>query len=319
MRHNPGHGIMGQLVQRGAIVINLLEESGLRRHLHIVVGRHIEGAIAADAEIHARCGNDVLGDGHDLPFGKRRGIGGKAGAQAFALGDVENGKAFEEGNGLGVLACLAGALLLLLGGEAVGIDNGGPALGLPDTAARFKRLPECQPRLRGIVRVDHRAPQYEHVDAAVIAGGERIARQARIDAGSVSVGAAPRLNPWQAAFLKLLDDFRRHFGVDVARRGIAPHAARGRFLRHGEGSFSMLGLSGERRGAPPQVSQASSSSRLKERSKSRLWSSPLSGMATSCAPLAFRCGSLRTTFQTSGFCRERNRRMGTKPDTLLSR
>ena len=67
---------MGQFVQRGAIIVDLLEERGLRRNLHIIMRGYIEGTVAADAEIDARCGNNRFGDGHDLAFGERRGAGG---------------------------------------------------------------------------------------------------------------------------------------------------------------------------------------------------------------------------------------------------
>src|SRR3546814_14202601 len=44
----------------------------------------------------------------DLAFGQRPGtirrVGGEAGAQPFALRDVEQGEAFEEGDGLGIAA-----------------------------------------------------------------------------------------------------------------------------------------------------------------------------------------------------------------------
>src|SRR3546814_5100859 len=68
----------------------------------------------------------------DLAFGQRPGtirrVGGEAGAQPFALRDVEQGEAFEEGDGLGIAAGLARAFLLGLGGEAVGINHIGAAL-----------------------------------------------------------------------------------------------------------------------------------------------------------------------------------------------
>src|SRR3546814_14191769 len=62
--------------------------------------------------------------------------------------------------------------------EAVGIDGGGAALALADSAARFKRLPEGQPRLRRPVAFDHGPPQDEDVDAAVATPGQRVARDA---------------------------------------------------------------------------------------------------------------------------------------------
>jgi hypothetical protein len=75
----------------------------------------VEGLVAADPEIDSRCGDHRLGDGHDLAFGQRRGIGGQPGAQALALRDIEDGEALEEGHRLGVatLAALARSPTLL--------------------------------------------------------------------------------------------------------------------------------------------------------------------------------------------------------------
>src|SRR3546814_4819613 len=64
-------GGMGQFVKAGSVVIDLLEESGLRRHLHEVGARCIERLVAADAEVHARCGDHFLGKRHNLPLGQR--------------------------------------------------------------------------------------------------------------------------------------------------------------------------------------------------------------------------------------------------------
>jgi hypothetical protein len=44
---------MGQFVQAGPVIIDLLMEVRLRRHLHEVPARHIERAITADPEIDA--------------------------------------------------------------------------------------------------------------------------------------------------------------------------------------------------------------------------------------------------------------------------
>src|SRR3546814_7085113 len=76
--------------------------------------------------------SDVCSSDLDLAFGERFGVGREAGAKPFALRDVEHGKAFEEGNRLGVAAGFGSAGLFGLGDEAVGIDDGGSTLALPD-------------------------------------------------------------------------------------------------------------------------------------------------------------------------------------------
>jgi hypothetical protein len=78
-------GGVGQLVERGAIIVHLLKEGGLRRHLHEIFAWNVIGTITADAEIDARRGDHLLGDGHDLAFGERRGVGGETGTQPLAL------------------------------------------------------------------------------------------------------------------------------------------------------------------------------------------------------------------------------------------
>jgi hypothetical protein len=53
MRHNPGRGIMPQLVQGRPVPVDRLEICLGRRHLHIVERRDIESAVPADAEVDA--------------------------------------------------------------------------------------------------------------------------------------------------------------------------------------------------------------------------------------------------------------------------
>ncbi|MGY2736608.1 hypothetical protein ACVWYO_004282 [Sphingomonas sp. UYP23] len=96
MRHNPDRGIMGQLVQDGAIEIDLVMKDGLRRHLHHVARRHVKGLVAADVKGHTTRRDHVLGDRDDLALGKRHRLGREAATQTLALRDVEHGEAFEE-------------------------------------------------------------------------------------------------------------------------------------------------------------------------------------------------------------------------------
>lgn len=212
---------MGQFVQAGPVIVDLLEKGRLRRHLHIIMRRDIEGAVAADAEVDAARRDDRFRDRHDLAFGQRGRIGRKAGTQSLALRDVEDGKAFQEGNGLGVAAGFDGTRLFGLGYEAVGIDNGGAVLAFPDRTARFQCLAEGQPALRGKAMLDHRAPQDQHIDTGVMAGRQRIARQS----GCGSAGTSPRLHPRHAPCLQFGDDPCRHLVIQVRAGG------RGRCVR----------------------------------------------------------------------------------------
>src|SRR3546814_2697067 len=44
-----------KFVERRPIIVDLIEEGGLRRHLHIILARHVKGLVAADAIIDPRC------------------------------------------------------------------------------------------------------------------------------------------------------------------------------------------------------------------------------------------------------------------------
>src|SRR3546814_14602009 len=104
------------------------EYSGDHRYLHVLTHafptRRSSDLGPAGAEIDARCGDHLFGNRDDLAFGQRFGVGREAGAQSFALREVEDGKALEEGDAAGILAAFARAFLRGPGGEAVGIDQG---------------------------------------------------------------------------------------------------------------------------------------------------------------------------------------------------
>jgi len=214
-------------MKAGAIIVDLLEEGGLRRDLHEIMGRDIKSLVASDAEIDAARRDHGLGDRHDLALGQRRGIGGEAGAQPFALRDVEHGEALEERDSLGVATLALDARFLTFGNEAVGIDHGRAVLALAHRAARLDGLFEGQPALRRPTLFDHRAPQDQDIDAAVIAGGQRVTREA----GAGASAAAPRLDPRDAARLQLCDDATSHlvikvragFGGGIGRLGGSAH------------------------------------------------------------------------------------------------
>ncbi len=185
-------GPVDQFVQRRAVVVDLVEEGGLRRDADIVLAGVVVGAFAADADIGPGGGDQGFGARDDLAFGKRRRFGDEP-VQPFALVEVEDGEALEEGHDAGVLAGFAGALLLGLGGEAVGVDDGRPALALADAPARREGLTEGQPVLRGVAFGKARAPQEQDVDARIAAAGGGVSRQA----GTSRPGAAPRPDPWK--------------------------------------------------------------------------------------------------------------------------
>jgi mRNA-degrading endonuclease toxin of MazEF toxin-antitoxin module len=92
MRHNPRHGIMSEFVKARPVIVDLLKERRLRRHLDIVIVRLVEGARPANAEVRASGGNQALRLGYRFAVGENRRTGKGAFRQAFALRDVKHGK-----------------------------------------------------------------------------------------------------------------------------------------------------------------------------------------------------------------------------------
>src|SRR3546814_16323048 len=72
-------------------------------------------------------------------------------------------------------------------------------LALADTAPGIADLTKGQPALRGIAMLEQRAPQDQHIHTAISASGHRVARPAGGSGGTLPVGRAPRLDPWDTA------------------------------------------------------------------------------------------------------------------------
>ena len=112
MRHNPAYGIMAHFVQRSAVPIDGFEIGLRRRHLHVVMGGHVERAVTADAKIDAGGGDQCLDTRFDQIRRHRRCRRRDILRQVFALIGVEDGEALDERDFLGVLAGLARTALL---------------------------------------------------------------------------------------------------------------------------------------------------------------------------------------------------------------
>src|SRR6185437_5687840 len=125
---------MTELVQRRAMPVDRLEIGLRRRHLHIVVRGHVEGAAAADAEVDARRLDQRLDGWLDQARLWRWRDHGEILGQALALCEVEDREALQERNGLRLHAGLPCPPLLVVGNEAVGIDDGCAVLALADIA-----------------------------------------------------------------------------------------------------------------------------------------------------------------------------------------
>lgn len=176
MRHNSGRGIMTQLVQCGPVPVDRFEIGLGRRDLHIVERRHIEGAIAADAEIDAGGADQRLDLRLDEAWRRWRRDNRDIVRQAVALRGVEHREALQERDRLGLVARLAGAPLLVVGHEAVGIDDGRASLALADIAAQRQRLAKGEPALAGKTVLDDGAPEDQHIDPGIMPAGGGVLR-----------------------------------------------------------------------------------------------------------------------------------------------
>ncbi len=119
-----GPGPVAQFVKTGAVIVDLGVEKRLRRHLDIVLSRHVKGTVTANAKICAGCLDQLFSDGQLLALGQVGRLGVEVAGQAVALIDIENPVALEERDALWVAVFFSCSFSFTLGGEAVGIDNG---------------------------------------------------------------------------------------------------------------------------------------------------------------------------------------------------
>src|SRR5207244_9429851 len=91
-------GPVTKLMEQGPVIVDLLEESGLRRDVDGIVRRKIERLRAADADIRTGCRGERLGLRHDLALRQGRRLNETMPRQVIALIDVEDGVAAQEGN-----------------------------------------------------------------------------------------------------------------------------------------------------------------------------------------------------------------------------
>jgi hypothetical protein len=219
MRHNPDRGIMTTFVERRAVPINGLKKSLRRGHVNDVLGRQIEGLVAADTKIDAARRDERLDARLDQPGLGRRRTSHEVLGQALALRDIEHREPLQEWDGLRLVACLARAFALVVRREAIGIDDHGSALAFADMAAKRQRLTKSEPALARKAVLDHRAPQDQHIDAGITAPGRGVFRHGERRLGR---GRPPGLHPGHAAGLQLGDDLAGDFIVKDRPAGSWP-------------------------------------------------------------------------------------------------
>ena len=124
-----------ELVQGRPVPVDRLEIGVGPRHLDVVVGRAVEGAVAADAEIGAGRADQGLGLGQDQALGHGRRRGDQPVGKVLALIRVEHREPLEERDGARLVAVAFGPPAFVLRREAIGIDDGRAVLALADVAA----------------------------------------------------------------------------------------------------------------------------------------------------------------------------------------
>ena len=266
---------MGAFVKGGSMPIDRLEKRLGRRHLYEVLRGYVEGAIASDAKVDAARLDKRRHLGLDQArLGRWSGDSDIVG-KPLALQSVEDREPLQERNGLRILAGLAGASLLVVGDEPVGINDSGAVFAAPYMAAKRQRLAESQPALAGITVLDDSAPENEHVDAGVAAPRGGVLRHGE---RRLRRGRTPRLDPRQPPSVQLADDLCGDLVIQAsaARAGLvavlghrgSPRRVPGASLpalnpsRKTRSALSLSGYTGARDGSPKREDPAAGASAL---------------------------------------------------------
>ena len=198
MRHNPGYGIMRQLVcERRIVVVVGLEEFGWR-HGDPVAQWLVIGLRAVVAQVCADMGEEGI-EAVFASFGLKRGnqrLGMVEFGEAVALVGIENGIGLKHAPVLGVRFAY-GVLDLL--GVALVKDGDGGFFALAHLCAQFFGLIVGHPERRGVTAHVGNHPEPEYIHAAI--------RDAARPQWARDWHTAPWLDPRLSAGLEAGDDF----------------------------------------------------------------------------------------------------------------
>ena len=148
MRHNPGYGIMAQLVKSRAMPVDRLMEIVGPRHGDIVMPRAVISGRATDAKIGARRGDQFLGVRQDQAIRDGRRWETDMFGQVVTLVDREHREMLEERNpaaGCGAFGIRSATFAA--GHKAAGVDDTDTAFAATHRAPQGRSLPERQERM----------------------------------------------------------------------------------------------------------------------------------------------------------------------------
>src|SRR5882672_5873736 len=108
---------VAELMEGRPMPVDRLKIGVRSRHLDVVVGWAVEGAVAADAEVSAGPGDQCLGLRQDQPVCDRRRYGYQALGEVFALVRVEDREPLEERDCARLIAIAFRPFAFVIGNE----------------------------------------------------------------------------------------------------------------------------------------------------------------------------------------------------------
>ena len=152
------HLPIDRMVKRCAVPIYRLGEARRLRYLNEVVCGRVMGLVAANANVGAGVADQFLDLRQDHVGRQGRALDRRLGRQALALLDVEDREPLQEGKRVRLVAVLARPPALVVGHEAVGVDDSRTGFTLADVTDKAHRLAEGAPCLTYKSAVGNRGP-----------------------------------------------------------------------------------------------------------------------------------------------------------------
>ena len=176
MRHNPGYGIMGQLMGDGGIIALGAghrfgaAEQGFIRHLDVIGGRAIESALTTMLDAGTRGSDEAVDSLNALDRTKR--LRRIRQCVAVHLRSVEDVRSTRDT----AFAVIVGDIRIGIGLVLLVEDHQGRSLALADLRAKFGPLVICGPDRRAEALALGGDPEADDVDAVIGVTGQGILR-----------------------------------------------------------------------------------------------------------------------------------------------